>query len=77
MHGAKQFTQAVCVIVLFFGAQHAFSAANFIISPYGALPTTVVKGQSVSATYAVTNLTNTIRNGYVLIQVPQDLETVP
>ena len=49
--------------------QNAF-AANFDISPYGTLPTTVTTGQSVSAYYIVKNMTNTARNGYVLQGLP-------
>ena len=49
--------------------QGAF-AANFDISPYGTLPTTVTVGQSVSAYYTVKNMTNTARYGYVLQGLP-------
>ncbi|MFI4919218.1 MAG: hypothetical protein ACHP65_06655 [Legionellales bacterium] len=45
-------------------------AANFNISPYGTLPTTVTTGQSVSAYFTVTNMTNTARNGYVVQGLP-------
>lgn len=56
------------VITLLF-TQNVF-AANFTIAPYGTLPTTVTTGQSVSANYTVTNMTSTIRNGYVLTGLP-------
>jgi DNA-binding beta-propeller fold protein YncE len=49
--------------------QNAF-AANFTIAPFGTLPTTVPTGQSVSANYTLTNMTNTTRNGYVLTGFP-------
>ena len=51
-------------------AQTAF-AANFNIVPYGTPPTTVSTGQTVSVNYTVTNMTNTIRNGYVLQGLPK------
>ena len=50
-------------------AQNAF-AANFTIAPYGTLPTTITTGQTVSANYTVTNMTNTARNGYTLQGFP-------
>lgn len=55
----------LCISVALLVAQPTF-AANFNIAPYGTLPTTVITGQTVSANYTVTNMTNTTRNGYVL-----------
>jgi hypothetical protein len=56
--------------IALFAAQNTFAAANFNITPYGTLPTTVTMGQSVSATFTVTNMTHTARNGYVLQGLP-------
>ena len=55
-------------VMVLLSAQNAF-AANFNIAPYGTLPTTVTTGQSVSANYTVTNMTNTARNGYVTSRI--------
>lgn len=56
-------------VVVLLSAQNAF-AANFNIAPYGTLPTTVTAGQTVTANYTVTNITNTTRNGYTLQGFP-------
>ena len=50
-------------------AQNAF-AANFNITPYGTLPTSVISGQTVPAYFTVTNMTNTERNGNVVQGLP-------
>jgi hypothetical protein len=56
-------------VMVLLSAQNAF-AANFNIAPFGTLPTTVTTGQTVSANYTVTNMTNTVRNGYTLQGFP-------
>lgn len=58
------------VVMTLVSAQNAFAAANFNITPYGTLPTTVASGQSVSANFTVTNMTNTTRNGYFITGLP-------
>jgi len=60
----------LCAVMALFAAQNAFAAANFTIEPLGTLPTIVTTGQSVSANYIVTNMSNTTRNGYVLQGLP-------
>lgn len=57
------------VAIVLFSVQYAF-AANFSITPIGTLPTKVVKGQSVSASYLLTNLTSSARNGYTIQGLP-------
>lgn len=59
----------LCLVSLLFSTKLAL-AANFLITPYGTLPTTVIQGQSVSANYTVTNLTHTSRYGYFIAGLP-------
>lgn len=56
--------------VLMLSAQNVLAAANFNIVPYGTLPTTVNPGQSVSAYYTLTNMTNAQRSGYFITGLP-------
>jgi hypothetical protein len=58
------------VLLILFFAQNVFAAANFTIAPTSTLPTTVLPGQSVSAFYTLTNMTNTTRAGYVIQGLP-------
>lgn len=56
------------VIALF--SAEVVSAANFNLVPLGALPTTVVQGQTVSANFTLTNMTGSARNGYYIAGLP-------
>jgi RNase P/RNase MRP subunit p29 len=60
------------VVIVIFCAQNAFAAANFNIVPYGALPTSVISGQTVSAYYTVTNMNHGLNSGkgYVVRGLP-------
>ena len=57
-------------VVVLLSSHNAFAAANFNIEPYGSLPTSVTAGQTVTANFTVTNITNTARNGYTLQGFP-------
>ena len=59
----------LCALIMVFFVQTGF-AANFNITPFGTLPTTVSAGQTVSAYFTLTNLTSTPRDGYVLQGLP-------
>jgi DNA-binding beta-propeller fold protein YncE len=56
-------------LMMLFSVHNVF-AANFNITPYGTLPTTVTTGQTVPAYFTVTNMTNTARNGYFIQGLP-------
>ena len=53
-----------------FSAHNASAAANFSITPYGALPSSVALGQTVHAYYTITNQTQQARNGYTVVGLP-------
>lgn len=56
-------------VIILLTAQNAF-AANFSITPVGALPTLITPGQTVTATYNITNLTSMTRYGYSIQGLP-------
>lgn len=59
--------QALALIAL---VQPVYASQNFLIQPNGPLPTSVTTGGSVTANYTVTNLTNSARNGYNVVGLP-------
>jgi hypothetical protein len=58
------------IAIVLMAAQNVFAAANFSITPNGALPTTITPGQNIPAYYTLTNMTSTQRNGYVIQGLP-------
>lgn len=65
-------TGILATVMLILSAPHAF-AANFSIVPSGSLPTSITPGQTVSASYVITNLTSTTRNGYTIQGLPSSV----
>ena len=60
-----------CALLMTAIAQNSYAlAANFRIQPVGTLPTTVPVNGNVLANFALTNVSNTARNGYLVRGFP-------
>ena len=71
MDGIQSFKfRVLSAITMLLCAHNGFASSNFIIVPFGTLPTTVSQGSTVSANYTVINATNTTLNGYMVQGLP-------
>ncbi|CEG56980.1 hypothetical protein [Legionella fallonii] len=72
-HNKGFFFPIISIIVALFVLNPLYAASNFKITPLAGttLPTEVLKGGSIMAYFTVTNLTNSTRNGYAVVGLPQ------